>query len=151
IADVVGYGRLSQVDEEGTRARFQADLFEIFEPQIAQHRGRLVKTMGDGLLVEFPSVVEALRCAIAVQRTEAERNAHVPEDRWLVFRVGINLGDVIVEEEDIHGDGVNIADRLQGLAEPGGIAISGTAYDHVKNKLEVGYAYLGERPVKNIA
>src|SRR5881397_3896630 len=97
IADVVGYSRLSQSDEEGTRARFQADLHEIFEPMIGEHYGRLVKTMGDGLLVEFSSVVDALRCAIAVQRAEAERNAGIPVDRRLAFRIGINLGDVIVE------------------------------------------------------
>ncbi|HTO82577.1 MAG TPA: adenylate/guanylate cyclase domain-containing protein [Methylomirabilota bacterium] len=151
IADVAGYGRLSQADEEGTRARFQADLHEVFEPKVAAHHGRLVKTMGDGLLIEFHSVVDALRCAIDVQRAEAERNAGLTADRRLVFRIGINLGDVIVEGDDIHGDGVNIADRLQGLAEPGGIAISGSAYDQVKAKLAVGYADLGEQSVKNIA
>jgi TolB-like protein/class 3 adenylate cyclase len=151
IADVTGYGRLSQADEEGTRARFQADLREIFEPTIANHRGRLVKTMGDGLLVEFPSVVDALRCAVELQRAEAERNATLPLERRMTFRIGINLGDVIVEGDDIHGDGVNIADRMQALAEPGGIAISGTAYDHVKAKLPVGYASLGEQQVKSIA
>jgi TolB-like protein/class 3 adenylate cyclase/Tfp pilus assembly protein PilF len=149
IADVAGYGRLSQADEEGTRARFQADLHEIFEPRIAAHHGRLIKTMGDGLLVEFHSVVDALKCAIDVQRAEAERNAGLPTDRRMEFRIGINLGDVIVEGDDIHGDGVNIADRLQALADPGGAMISGTAYDHVERKLNVGYAYLGERQVKN--
>jgi adenylate cyclase len=151
IADVAGYGRLSQADEEGTRARFRADLGEVFEPKIANHHGRLVKTMGDGLLVEFHSVVDALRCAIEVQRAEAERNAGLMAERRLAFRIGINLGDVVVEGDDIHGDGVNIADRLQSLAEPGGIAISGTAYDHVKAKLAVGYADLGEQRVKSIA
>ena len=151
IADVTGYGRLSQADEEGTRARFQDDLREVFEPTIASHRGRLVKTMGDGLLVEFQSVVDALRCAVELQRAEAERNATLPPERRMEFRIGINLGDVIVEGDDIHGDGVNIADRMQALAEPGGIAISGTAYDHVKAKLPVGYASLGEQKVKSIA
>ena len=151
IADVAGYGRLSQADEEGTRARFQDDLHEVFEPAIAGHRGRLVKTMGDGLLVEFQSVVDALRCAVELQRAEAERNATLPLERRMEFRIGINLGDVIVEGDDIHGDGVNIADRMQALAEPGGIAISGTAYDHVKAKLPVGYASLGEQKVKSIA
>ena len=151
IADVTGYGRLSQADEEGTRARFQDDLREVFEPTIASHRGRLVKTMGDGLLVEFQSVVDALRCAVELQRAEAERNATLPLERRMEFRIGINLGDVIVEGDDIHGDGVNIADRMQALAEPGGIAISGTAYDHVKAKLPVGYASLGEQKVKSIA
>ena len=151
IADVVGYGRLSQIDEEGTRARFQADLKEIFEPKIAAYRGRLIKTMGDGLLVEFPSVVDALRCAVEVQQEKAKRNAAAPPEQRLDFRIGVNLGDIIVEGDDIHGDGVNIADRMQALAEPGGVAISGTAYDQVKAKLPVGYASLGEQKVKSIA
>ena len=151
IADVVGYGRLSQIDEEGTRRHFQADLRDVFEPTIAQHHGRLVKTMGDGLLVEFHSVVDALRCAVEVQRQEAKRNADAAAGRRLDFRIGINLGDIIVEGEDIHGDGVNIADRMQALAEPGGIAISGTAYDQVKSKLPVGFVSLGEQRVKSIA
>ncbi|MEZ2126552.1 MULTISPECIES: adenylate/guanylate cyclase domain-containing protein [unclassified Sinorhizobium] len=151
IADVVGYGRLSQIDEEGTRRHFQADLRDVFEPTIAQHHGRLVKTMGDGLLVEFHSVVDALRCAVEVQQQKVKRNADLPADRRLDFRIGINLGDIIVEGEDIHGDGVNIADRMQALAEPGGIAISGTAYDQVKSKLPVGFVSLGEQRVKSIA
>jgi adenylate cyclase len=150
IADVAGYGHLSQTDEEGTRAHFQAELHEVFEPKIADHHGRLVKTMGDALLVEFHSVVDALRCAVDVQRTEAGRNAALPNDRRMVFRIGINLGDVIVEGDDIHGDGVNIADRLQQLADSGGVVISGTAYDQVEKKLDVGYESLGERRVKNI-
>ncbi len=151
IADVVGYVRLSQADEEGTRTRFQADLREIFEPPIAVRHGRLVKTMGDALLVEFPSVVDAVRCAVETQRQKAERNAGAAEDRRLAYRIGINLGDVIVEGDDIHGDGVNIADRLQELADPGGITISGTAYDQVKTKVEVGYAFIGAQRVKNVA
>jgi TolB-like protein/class 3 adenylate cyclase/tetratricopeptide (TPR) repeat protein len=150
IADVVGYGRLSQIDEEGTRARFQVDLKEVFEPKIATYHGRLVKTMGDGLLVEFPSVVDALRCAVEAQQDKAKRNGAALAEQRLEFRVGVNLGDVIVEGDDIHGDGVNIADRIQALAEPGGIAISGTAYDQVKAKLPVGYASLGEQKVKSI-
>ncbi|MBB3409459.1 adenylate cyclase [Rhizobium sp. BK316] len=151
IADVVGYGRLSQVDEEGTRLRFQADLREIVEPSIAEHSGRLVKTMGDGLLVEFHSVVDAMRCAVDVQKLKAKHNAEIPADRRLDFRIGINLGDLIVEGDDIHGDGVNLADRMQSLAEPGGIAISGPAYDQVKSKLDVGFVSLGEQRVKSIA
>jgi TolB-like protein/class 3 adenylate cyclase len=151
IADVVGYVRLSQADEEGTRTRFQADLRDIFEPAIAVHHGRLVKTMGDALLVEFHSVVDAERYAVEVQRSKAERNAGVPDPKRLVYRIGINLGDVIVEGSDIHGDGVNIADRLQELADPGGITISGTAYDQVRTKVEVGYAYQGEQRVKHVA
>jgi TolB-like protein/class 3 adenylate cyclase/Tfp pilus assembly protein PilF len=151
IADVVGYVRLSQADEEGTRARFQTDLHEVFEPAIAVHHGRLVKTMGDALLVEFHSVVDAERCAVEIQRSKVERNAGVPVDKRLVYRIGINLGDVIIEGDDIHGDGVNIADRLQELADPAGITISGTAYDQVKTKVEVGYGYLGQQRVKHVA
>ncbi|MBP1862284.1 adenylate/guanylate cyclase domain-containing protein [Rhizobium herbae] len=150
IADVVGYSRLSQIDEEGTRIRFQADMKDIFGPRIAEYSGRLVKTMGDGLLVEFHSVVDALRCAIEVQQQKAKQNASAPSEQRLEFRVGVNLGDIIVEGEDIHGDSVNIADRIQALAEPGGIAISGPAYDQVKSKLAVGYASLGEQTVKSI-
>ena len=151
IADVVGYVRLSQADEEGTRTRFRTDLGEVFEPAIAAHHGRVVKTMGDALLLEFRSVVDALRCAIEVQRIKAERNPEVSETKRLVYRIGINLGDVIVEGDDIHGDGVNIADRLQELAEPGGIAVSGTAYDQLRTKVEAGYAYLGEQRVRHVA
>ena len=151
IADVVGYTRHSQVDEMAARAHFNADLREVFEPKIAQHSGRMVKTMGDGLLVEFPSVVEALACAVEIQRTKAERTAGMSADRRMDFRIGIDLGDVIVEGDDIHGDGVNIADRLQRLAEPGGIAISGTTYDHVRGKLDVAFDFRGEQRVKNVA
>ena len=137
IADVVGYSRLSHRDEEGTRARFLAHLKDILKPKITENRGRLIKVMGDGLLVEFPSIVNALRCAVDVQQAEAKKNADLPSDQQLVFRIGINLGDVIVEGTDVHGDGVNIAERLQNLADPGGIVISGSAHDHVKNKLDV--------------
>lgn len=150
IADVVGYSRLSEIDEEGTRFRFQRDMKEIFEPQIAEHSGRLVKTMGDGLLVEFHSVVDALRCAVDAQQQKAKMNAALPPGERLEFRIGVNLGDIIVEGEDIHGDSVNIADRIQTLARPGGIAISGAAYDQVKSKLSVGYVSLGEQKVKSI-
>jgi adenylate cyclase len=150
IADVVGYSRLSQIDEEGTRVRFQADQNDVFEPAIERHHGRLVKTMGDGLLVEFQSVVDALRCAVEVQQLKTkQRAAALPEHR-LEFRIGINLGDIIVEGEDIQGDGVNIADRIQALAEPGGISISGTTYDQVKSKIPVGFASLGEQRLKSI-
>jgi adenylate cyclase len=150
IADVAGYSRLSQLDEEGTRTRFLGHLKEIFEPRIAEHHGRVVKTMGDGLLVEFPSLVNALRCAIEIQQAEARTETNVPPDQQLHFRVGVNLGDVIVEGEDIHGDGVNIADRLQSLADPGGIVISGSAYDQLRNKLNVGLESLGEQSVRSI-
>ncbi|WP_267285098.1 adenylate/guanylate cyclase domain-containing protein [Rhizobium gallicum] len=142
---------MSEVDEEGTRRRFQVDLHELFEPKIAEHHGRLVKTMGDGVLVEFHSVVDALHCAVELQQEKARRNAALPPEQRMVFRIGVNLGDIIVEGDDIHGDGVNIADRMQVLAEPGGIAISGTTYDHVKSKLAIGYQALGERKVKSIA
>ncbi|HEX6118905.1 MAG TPA: adenylate/guanylate cyclase domain-containing protein [Dongiaceae bacterium] len=151
IADVVGYGRLSQADEEGTRARFQSDLHEIFEPRIAAHHGRLVKTMGDALLIEFHSVVDAVRCAVEIQRAKAEYNAGIPANRRLAFRIGVNLGDVIVEGDDIHGQGVIIAERLQTVADLGGVMISGTAFDHAIHKVDVGFAYLGEQHVKNIA
>ncbi|MGH6892934.1 MAG: adenylate/guanylate cyclase domain-containing protein [Dongiaceae bacterium] len=151
IADVVGYTRLSQADEMGARAHFKADLREVFEPKIAEHGGRLVKTMGDGLLVEFPSVVEALNCAVEIQRAKAERNAGMSADRRMDFRIAINLGDVMVEGDDIHGDGVNIADRLQRLAEPGGILISGTTYDQVRGKLDAEFDFRGEQRVKNVA
>ena len=150
IADVVGYSRLSHVDEEGTRRRFQSDLRQVLEPLIAQHQGRLVKTMGDGVLVEFASVVAAVRCAVEIQIAKASRAAQALDDQDLVFRIGINLGDVIVEDDDIQGDGVNIAARLQGLAEPGGIAISGSAYDQIEKRLDLGYAFQGEQTVKNI-
>ena len=152
IADVAGYGLHSQADEEGARTRFQADLREVFEPRITEHGGRLVKTMGDGLLVEFHSVIHALRCAIEIQRAKARQGAEeAPDRRRLEFKIGINLGDVIVEGDDIHGDGVIIAERLQQRADKGGLAISGTVYDHVKNKIDVGFEFLGEQPVRHIA
>ncbi|MBY3052231.1 adenylate/guanylate cyclase domain-containing protein [Rhizobium laguerreae] len=151
IADVVGYSRLSEIDEEGTRIRFHTDLHELFEPKIATHHGRLIKTMGDGILVEFHSVVDALRCAVKIQQQKAERNAALRPEQRMLFRIGVNLGDVIVEGEDIHGDGVNIAARLESLAQPGGICISGTAFDHTVHKAEVGFSCLGEQQLKNIA
>ncbi|TCU34404.1 adenylate/guanylate cyclase domain-containing protein [Rhizobium azibense] len=151
IADVAGYSRLSQIDEEGTRRCFQADMDDIILPKIAEHHGRLVKTMGDGLLVEFHSVVDALHCAIDVQREKALQEAASDGTMRLDFRIGVNLGDIIVEGDDIHGDGVNIADRIQALAEPGGIAISGTTFDQVKTKLDVGFTSLGRQKVKSIA
>jgi len=150
IADVVGYSRLSRLDEEGTRLRFQSDLSNILEPLFIEHHGRLVKTMGDGLLVEFRSVVDATQCAIEIQRRKAAEADKGPGGERLDFRIGINLGDIIVEGDDIHGDGVNIADRVQGLAEPGGIAISGTAYDQVSSKLKAGFVSLGQQPVKGL-
>jgi TolB-like protein/class 3 adenylate cyclase len=150
-ADVVGYSRLMGRDEVGTHAALQKHQDELIAPTIASHRGRIVKLMGDGLLAEFASVVDALSAALAIQRAMAERNAGGAADQRIDFRIGINLGDVIAEKDDLFGDGVNIAARLEGLADPGGIAISGTAYDHVKNKLAVGFEFRGEQRVKNVA
>jgi adenylate cyclase len=151
IADVVGYSRLSEIDEEQTRAKFRSDLESIWNPTIAVGNGRMVKALGDGLLVEFHSVVDALRCAIDVQRQKKEHAEAVADSELLQFRIGINLGDILVEDDDIHGEGVNIADRIEALAEPGGIAISGSAYDQVKSKIHVSYKPLGSRRLKGVA
>ena len=128
-ADVVGYSRMMGEDEAGTRARFNAHLHELIEPAIASRRGRIVKTTGDALLVEFASVVDAVQCAVDIQKDMAERNADGPDDRQIVFRIGVNLGDVIIEGDDIHGDGVNVAARLEGLAEPGSVVVSGKVHE----------------------
>src|SRR5262249_15390994 len=150
-ADVVGYSRLMGEDEAGTLSRLGALRRDLIDPKVAEHRGRIVKTTGDGLLVEFPSVVEAVACAIAVQQGMGERNSTTPGDQRIEFRIGINLGDVIVEGDDIHGDGVNVAARLEALAEPGGIFVSRTVRDHVGDRLDVTFEDLGEQQVKNIA
>ena len=150
-ADMVGYTRLMGADEAGTLARLKALRAEVIDPEIAEHNGRLVKLMGDGALVEFASVVDAVVCAVAIQRELAARDEEVPEDRRITFRMGINLGDVIVEGDDIYGDGVNIAARLEGLAEPGGICVSRTVFDHVKGKVDFGFEDLGAQRVKNVA
>ncbi len=150
-ADVVGYSRLMEADEAGTLAQLKTHRKELIDPAVAGHKGRIVKTTGDGLLVEFASVVDAVQCAVEMQRGMAERNARVPEDRRIVFRIGINLGDIIIDSGDIYGDGVNVAARLEGMADAGGIFISGTVYDHLKTKIAVGYEDLGERHVKNIS
>ncbi len=150
-ADVVGFSRLMSLDEEGTLRRLKAHLAEHFEPQIAQHRGRIVKRTGDGLLVDFASAVEAVRCAVAVQAGMAERNRAEPDAGRIEFRIGINLGDIIIEGDDIYGDGVNIAARLEGIAEPGAIFVSRAVRDSVRDKIEVALEDLGERAVKNIA
>jgi adenylate cyclase len=150
-ADVAGYSRLMGVDEEGTLASLNGHRREHIDPCIARHRGRIVKTTGDGFLAEFSSVVEAVRCAAEVQDGMAERNANVASDRRLEFRIGVNLGDVIVEGDDIFGDGVNIAARLEGLAELGGIAVSAIVKDHIGNRLDLTLEDLGERTLKNIA
>jgi TolB-like protein/class 3 adenylate cyclase len=150
-ADVAGYSRLMGKDEAGTLARLRGHRRELIDPEIAEHKGRIVKTTGDGILIEFPSVVEAVACAVAVQRGMAERNATTPEEQQIVFRVGVNLGDIIADEGDIHGDGVNVAARLEGIAEPGGICISGMVHDQVRDRLNISFDDLGEQVLKNIA
>jgi adenylate cyclase len=150
-ADVVSYSRLMGADEEGTLDRLKSHRRLLIDPKIGEHRGRIVKTTGDGMLVEFPSVVDAVRCAAEIQRAMVERNADVPEDRRITFRIGVNLGDIIVDGDDIFGDGVNIAARLEALAEPGGICISGTARDHIGDRLPYAFEDRGEQSVKNIA
>jgi adenylate cyclase len=150
-ADVVGYSRLMGVDEEGTLERFKAHRTELIDRKIAEHQGRIVKTTGDGLLVEFSSVVDAVRCAVEIQRDMAERNADLPQDRRIDFRIGINLGDIIVDGDDIYGDGVNVAARLEALAAPGGICVSRTVCDHVQDKLSFAFEDMGDQRVKNIA
>jgi len=150
-ADVAGYSRLMGADEEGTHERLQAHLRELVEPKISEHRGRIVKNTGDGLLAEFPSVVDAVRCAAELQRAMIDREARMPEDRRIRFRIGINLGDVIVEDGDIFGDGVNVAARLEALADPGGICISRVVRDQIRDKLPYALEDMGEQIVKNIA
>jgi len=148
--DVVGYSRLMSEDEAGTYAQLKAHRKELLEPKITEYGGHIVKLMGDGVLVEFPSVVEAVQCAADVQQAMIARNTGVPEDRQIKLRIGINIGDVIVEGDDIYGDGVNIAARLEGLAEPGGICVSRTVFNHVTGKVDLGFEDLGEKKVKNI-
>ena len=149
--DVVGYSRLMGVDEIGTLRALKAIRRELADPAIASHHGRVVKTTGDGILIEFPSVVEAVACAVAIQDGMVARNKEVPEEKRIVFRFGINIGDIIIDEADIHGDGVNVAARLEGLARPGEICISGAAYDQVRGKLDVTFDDMGEQSLKNIA
>jgi adenylate cyclase len=150
-ADVAGYSRLMGADEEGTLARLKAIRRELSDPKIKEHRGRIVKTTGDGLLVEFASVVDAMRCAVDVQREMALRNAAVAAERRIEFRIGINLGDIIIDGKDIFGDGVNVAARLEALAEPGGICVSRVVRDQVRDKLDFAFEDRGEQQVKNIA
>jgi adenylate cyclase len=150
-ADVAGYSRLMGEEEEGTLARLKAHRRELIDPKTAEHRGRIVKTTGDGLLIEFPSIVEAVSCALAVQRAMVDRNAGTPEEKRIAFRVGVHLEDIIVEDGDIHGDGVNIAARLEGIAEPGGICISDDAFRQVQGKVGSEFVDLGEQNLKNIA
>jgi TolB-like protein/class 3 adenylate cyclase len=150
-ADVAGYSRLMGADEEGIHERLKALRRELFDPKIAEHRGRIVKTTGDGMLVEFASVVAAVRCAVAVQQAMPERNTGVGADSRIELRIGINLGDVIVEPDDIYGDGVNIAARIEALADAGGVFVSNTVYDHVRDRLPFVFEDLGEQQVKNIS
>jgi TolB-like protein len=150
-ADVVGYSRLMGMDEEGTLARLKAYRREIIDPKIAEHHGRIVKLTGDGALVEFPSVVEAVRCAAEIQQKMVEGNPDVPKVERIELRVGITLGDIIIEANDIYGDGVNIAARLEGIAEAGGICISGKVFEEIQGKLDLAFDYIGEHHLKNIA
>ena len=149
-ADVVGYGRLMGVDEAGTLSALNQIRTEVIDKDIAQHQGRIVKLTGDGVLAEFPSVVSAVACAVEIQEEIGKRNVDVPQDRRIEFRIGVNLGDVIVEGEDIFGDGVNVAVRLEGIADSGGVTISQSVRDHVGNRLDFNFADLGEQELKNI-
>jgi TolB-like protein len=150
-ADVAGYSRLTGLDEEGTHARLQEHLRSLVDPKIAEHRGRVVKNTGDGLLAEFSSVVDAVRCAVDIQRGMVERNVEVPEEKRIEFRIGINVGDVMIDRGDIFGDGVNVAARLEALAEAGGICVSGRVQEDARGKLDIAFEDAGEQQLKNIA
>jgi adenylate cyclase len=150
-ADVVGYSRLMERDEAGTFAALKSRRKEVLEPLVARHQGRIFKVAGDGVLVEFGSAVNAIQCAVQLQQAMATANRELPDDYHIVLRVGVNLGDVMVEGSDLYGDGINIASRLEALAEPGGILVAGTAYDYVRNKVKVGFDDLGSQTLKNIA
>src|SRR6266849_465637 len=149
-ADVAGYSRLMGLDEVGT-ARTLREHRKVTDALVAKHGGRLVKSTGDGVLLEFPSVVDAVECAVAMQTVMAERNQGVPTDRRMEFRIGINLGDILIESDDILGDGVNVAARLEGISEPGGICISSSAYEQVRGKVVLEFADMGEQTLKNIS
>lgn len=150
-ADVAGYSLLMGADEEGTLQQLKAHRKELVDPKITEHRGRIVKTTGDGMLVEFASIVDAVRCAVDIQRSMLERNAKVPAESRIQFRIGINVGDIISDDNDIYGDGVNVAARLEALAEPGGICVSRNVHDQVRDKLGFSFEDMGEQTVKNIA
>ncbi len=150
-ADVAGYSRLMGSDEEGTPARLKAVRRDLVDPAIASHRGRIVKTTGDGMLVEFASAVDAVRGAADVQRAMAEQNAAVPEDKRIEFRIGIHVGDIIIDDDDIFGEGVNIAARLEAIAEPGGVCLSNDAYRQVRGKTEIACDDIGPQSLKNIS
>ena len=148
--DIAGYSRLMQLDEEGTHGRVKRIERDLIEPSIAEHHGKLVKTTGDGFIAIFDSPVEAVRCSIVIQQNLVGRNASLPQHYWIEYRIGVNLGDVIIETDDVYGDGVNIASRLEGIADPGQVYISGGIYEQIKHKLVCGYESLGDRKVKNI-
>src|SRR3981189_324497 len=148
--DIAGYSRLMQIDEEGTHGRVKRIERDLIEPSITEHHGRLVKTTGDGFLAIFDSPVEAVRCGIVIQQNMVGRNPAHPKHHWIEYRIGMNLGDVIIEPTDVYGDGVNIASRLEGIADPGQVYISGGIYEQIKHKLVCGYESLGDRKVKNI-
>src|SRR5258708_5531135 len=148
--DIAGYSRLMEIDEEGTHNRVKRIERDLIEPSIAEHHGRLVKTTGDGFIAIFDSPVEAVRCSIVIQQNLVGRNAALPKHSWIEYRIGVNLGDVIIETDDVYGDGVNVASRLEGIADPGQVYISGGIYEQIKHKLVCGYESLGDRKVKNI-
>ena len=149
-ADVAGYSRLMGADEEGTHARLKAHTRELVDAKIAEYRGRIVKNTGDGMLVEFASVVDAVRCAVDIQRGMLARNADVPPEERIEFRIGINVGDVMFDGGDIYGDGMNIAARLEGIAAPGGICVSGRVHEDASGKCDVAFTDKGEQQLKNI-
>ena len=142
-ADISGYSRLMQIDEEGTHTRVKRLERDLIQPSIAEHHGRLVKTTGDGFIAIFDSPVEAVRCGIVIQQNMVGRNASLPKHHWIEYRIGVNLGDVIIEADDVYGDGVNIASRLEGIADPGQVFISGGIYEQIKHKLVCGYEVAG--------
>ena len=150
-ADMVGYSRLMGADEAGTLAAYHRHRRDLINPRATQYHGRICKLTGDGVLMEFASVVDAVRFAVEVQLALRDENANRPLEKQFRYRIGINIGDIVIEEEDIYGDGVNIAARLQELADPGGICLAGTAFDQIKGKLGLTAEYLGEKQVKNIA
>ncbi|MGO4837733.1 adenylate/guanylate cyclase domain-containing protein, partial [Rhizobiaceae sp. 2RAB30] len=150
-SDMVGYSRLMEADEQGTLARLRTHRIELIDPAIAKNQGHIIKTTGDGMLVEFQSVADAVRCAAEIQERMRRRNADVPEDRRIQFRIGINLGDIIFDQGDIFGDGVNIAARLEQLAEIGGFCVTQAVYEQVCDRLEIGFEDLGEKALKNIS
>ena len=149
-ADVVGYSRLMAEDETGTLNALKQLRAELTDPTISEHQGRIVKLMGDGVLVKFPSVVDAVECAVAIQRAIVEWYAESPDSKRIIFRIGVNLGDGIIEDDDIYGDGVNVAARLEGLADPGGVFISDVVHQSVAGKLDLNFQDMGEQTVKNI-